>query len=204
MSKQYEQWLIRPQSGTAMWLCEGTRAEGQVNEKKCDEKEKRQENKGQIGVHGGGNAEAKSACMEERECRGQIGVHGREGMQRPNRRAWRRGAAEAKSVSMEERECRGQISVHRGGMQRPNRRARRGHRDQIGVHRGGMQRPNRHAQRGDAEAKSACTEPFPEKVRLIYIFGRTPGPAPLWASAVHVPFPACGHFPNHSPLLYYK
>jgi hypothetical protein len=57
--------------------------------KKCDEKEKKQENKGQIGVHGGevlqrpnrrarrrgdaednqhsqrGDAEAKSACMEE-------------------------------------------------------------------------------------------------------------------------------------------
>ncbi|KAJ7815258.1 hypothetical protein B0H14DRAFT_3149179 [Mycena olivaceomarginata] len=168
MSEQYEQWLIRPQSGTAMWLCEGTRAEGQVNEKKCDEKEKRQENKGQIGVHGGGNTEAKLACMEE-------------GMQRPNRRAWRRGAAEAKSACKEERGCRGQIGMHRGGMQRPNQRAwrrecrgqigmhggenaeaksvcmeERGCRGQIGVHRESMERPIGVHGGGNAEAKSAC------------------------------------------------
>ncbi|KAJ7870337.1 hypothetical protein B0H14DRAFT_3132146 [Mycena olivaceomarginata] len=262
MSEQYEQWLIRPQSGTAMWLCEGTRAEGQVNEKKCDEKEKKQENKGQIGVHGGGNveaklacmeegmqrpnqcawkrgdaeaksackeergcrgqigmhgggnAEAKSACMEERGCRGQIGMHGgrnveaksvcmEEGMQRPNRHAWRRGDAEAesacteracrgrigvhggnaeaKSACMEERGCRGQIGLHGGeGMQRPNPHAQRGCRDQIGVHRGGMQRPNQHAQRGDAEAKSACTEPSPEK-------NPRPGPAVGFGRSCPVP-----------------
>ena len=65
-----------------------------------------------------------------------------------------------------------------------------------------MQRSNQHAERGDAEAKSACMEdgmqrpnwhaqsrgcicrPLPTvgMVRLIYIFGRNPGPTPLRAS----------------------
>ncbi|KAJ7796060.1 hypothetical protein B0H14DRAFT_2620320 [Mycena olivaceomarginata] len=138
--------------------------------------EQRQEKKGQ---HGEGNAEAKSACTEERGCRGKIGMHGgwdaeakstcREGMQRPNRRAWKMGCrgqigmhgGEGQRLAWR-MECRGQIGVHRGeGLQKPNRRARRrGDAEaKSACMEEGMQRPNRHAwRRGDAEAKSACTE----------------------------------------------
>ncbi|KAJ7791531.1 hypothetical protein B0H14DRAFT_2624847 [Mycena olivaceomarginata] len=147
-----------------------------------------------IGVQGGdgmqrpnrhaqrGDAEAKSACMEEgmqrpnrhawRRCRGQIGVHGGEGMQEAkfgvhregirgqNRLAWSRGDAEAKSVCMEERGRRG---------------------------------------------KSACTEPSPEKGQAYIQSSVEPQARPRCGLRPFMSrFPLVAIIPTVSPLLYYK